>query len=444
MQTARSDQEPVAQSTTAGQAKTAKMSALKNRSLRLYFAGQIVSMVGTWMQQMALSWLIYRLSNSPFMLGLVGFASQAPSLLLTPFAGIVADRTNRHRMILITQTLSMVQAGLLAALVFMGEPQLWQLVVLCAVLGIITAFDLPARQTFLVDMLENNEQLASAIGINSSINTLTRLIGPFVAGLFVAWAGEGLCFTVNALSYIAVIAALLFVKSKQPPITPAKHNALAQLKEGFQYTFGFAPIRELVLLIAAIGLVAMPFVVLLPAFAKDVFHGNASTLGFLTGASGAGSLVGALFLASRQETEQLGKRIIVGCALFGFGLIAFGLSTSFMVSLAVVTVIGFGSMIVMAGSNTLLQTIVDPDKRGRVMSFFLMAFMGLAPFGSMAAGSLATVIGVGATVVIAGVCTVILALLFASRVTKIHENALRLTLEKSINAADSEMTIMQS
>ena len=208
---------------------------------------------------MALSWLIYRLTNSPFMLGLIGFTSQAPSLLVTPFAGIIADRANRHRLLITTQALAMVQAALLAALVLTGHTQLWQLIALSAVLGIITAFDMPARQTFIVDMLDNKEQLASAIGISSSINTATRLVGPFVAGLFVAWAGEGVCFLANAMSYVAVIVALLFVKSNQRPKTPSKTGALSQLKEGFAYTIGFTPIRDLICMSLCLDSSAMPF-----------------------------------------------------------------------------------------------------------------------------------------------------------------------------------------
>ena len=416
----------------------------KCRNLQLYFSGQIVSMIGTWMQQMALSWLIYRLTNSAFMLGVVGFASQAPALLLTPFAGIVADRVNRHRLIIITQTLSLVQAGLLAALVFSGQPQLWQLIALSAFLGIIGAFDMPTRQTFLFDMLESKEQLSSAIGINSSITTLTRLIGPFVAGVAVARAGEGMCFLINALSYIAVIAALLFVKSKQvQDAANAKQDALVQLKEGFTYAFGFPPIRNLITLLALVGLFSMPFAVLMPAFAKDVFHGDASMLGLLTAASGAGSVVGAVFLGSRKG-QGLGKWVAIGCALFGIGLIGFGFSKSLFLSVPLLATIGFGSMVVMAGSNTLIQTIVDADKRGRVMSIFIMAFMGTAPFGCMVAGALANVIGSGNTVVASGCITLLLAFIFASRLGTIQQQAGTVQVNEGITEADSELKIMNS
>jgi len=416
--------------------------AWQNKNLQLYFAGQVVSLVGTWMQQMAMSWLIYRLTNSPFMLGFVGFASQAPSLFLAPFAGIVADHTNRHRLLLITQTLCMLQAALLACLVWTGQTQLWQLISLAAVLGMITAFDLPTRQSFLVDMLDDKEQLASAIAINSSINTFTRLIGPFVAGLFVAWAGERICFLVNAVSYVAVIVALLFVKAQQRSTGSSQKKPLLQLKEGFKYATGYAPIRDLIALLALIGMFTMPFTILMPAFAKDVFHGNASTLGFLTGAAGAGSLVAALFLTSRKGTGELSKWIIIGCSLCGMALIALGSSTNLLLSLLAVAVVGFGSMIALAASNTVIQTIVDEDKRGRVMSFFIMAFMGLAPFGCMVAGTLASAIGPGKTVIVNGIFTLIIAAVFSARVMNIHLGVTAAEIEKGLSETDDEMRVV--
>ena len=416
--------------------------AWKNRNLQLYFTGQVISLVGTWMQQMALSWLVYRLTNSTFMLGVIGFTSQAPSLFLTPIAGIVADRTNRHRLVLITQVLFMLQAAILAALVWTNHAQLWQLIVLSACLGAITAFDLPTRQTFLIDMLDDDEQLMSAMSINSSINTLTRLVGPFLAGLFVTWAGEGMCFFANALSYIAVIAALLFVKANQPVTPVTKKNSLAQLKEGFFYTIGFKPIRDLIVLLAMIGFFAMPFVVLLPAFARDVFHGNATTLGYLNGAAGAGSLVGALFLSSRKGTKDLSRWIMLGCVMYGLGLIIFGFSSFLPLSLLAVAVIGFSSMTVLAGSNTVIQTIVDKDKRGRVMSFVVMAFLGFSPFGAMAAGALANYIGVGTTVAATGIVTLALGIIFGTRITRIHLYVKSAEIKQGIAEEEVEMSVV--
>jgi MFS family permease len=314
--------------------------------------------------------------------------------------------------VIITQILAMLQAFALSALVLTGHAQLWQLVVLSAFLGIITAFDLPSRQTFLVDMLDSREQLPGAISINSSINTLTRLVGPFVAGLFISWTGEGICFLVNALSYVAVVVALFFVKANQPPQAKHKQKPMAQLKEGFTYAFGFPPIRALLLFLALIGLFSMPITVLMPAFAKDIFHGNAATLGFLTAASSAGSVLGAVFLGSRKGPAQILKLLLAGFFIFGLGLLGFGLSTSMIWSLPMLVATGFGGMVVLAGSNTLLQTIVEEDKRGRVMSIFIMTFLGLAPFGCMVAGALAGQIGASTTVVISGVITVILGFAF--------------------------------
>jgi MFS family permease len=416
----------------------------KNRNLQLYFSGQTVSLIGTWVQQLALGWLVYRLTNSTFMLGLMGFTSQAPALFVTPFAGIVADRVNRHRLILITQSLFAVQAALLATLVWMGQVQIWQLVILSAFLGVITAFDLPTRTTFVVDMLDDKEQVASVIGISSSITTLTRLIGPFIAGIFIAWAGEATCFLVNAVSYLAVIAALLFVKANQPQPAPSQKSALEQLKEGLAYTIGFTPIRDLILFLALAGLFTMPFSVLMPAFAKDIFHGNASTLGFLTGAGGAGSVIGALFLSSRKGTKEFSRWIIVGCALCGLGLIIFGLSKFLPLSLLAVTVVGFGSMIMVAGSYTVIQTIVDKDKRGRVMSFLVMAFMGLSPFGAMAAGALANGIGVGYTAAITGICTLALAFIFGTRILRIHLQVTPENIGQGIAEEELEMTVIHT
>ena len=415
-------------------------SAWKNKNLQLYFAGQVISLIGTWMQQMALSWLVYRMTNSPLMLGLVGFSTQIPTLLIAPYAGIVADRTNRHRLVLIIQALSMVQATALAILVSTGHAQLWQLLVLSAFLGCLTAFDLPTRQTFLVDMLDDQEQMASAIGINSSINTSTRLVGPFVAGLFVSWAGEAACFTVNAISYIAVIVALLFIKAKQPAASKTSKNGLAQLKEGISYTLNCEPIRDLILLLALFGLFGMPFAVLMPAFAKDVFHGSASTLGLLSGASGAGSLIGALFLTSRKGLNQLTNLVMAGCTICGLALIAFGASTNLPLSLLAVAIAGFGSMIFMAAGNTVIQTVVDKDKRGRVMSFVVMAFLGMSPFGYMAAGSLASVVGVGKTVMATGAFTIILALIFMTRILRIKSYVTPAEIRAGIAEEDLELT----
>lgn len=310
---------------------------------------------------------------------------------------------------------------------------------LSGMLGVITAFDLPSRQSFLVDMLEDKDQLPIAIGINSSINTSTRLVGPFFAGLLIAGVGEKICFLINALSYLAVIGALLFIKFKPPNSKNVRKSAIAELKEGLFYVLDSALIRNLILFIALIGLFAMSFAVLLPVFARDIFHGNAVTLGFLGGATGLGSVIGALFLTTRSGSKDLGFWITAGCILFGFGLVILGLSKYFLLSLIALVAIGFGSMILFAGSNTVIQTIVDQDKRGRVMSFFIMAFLGLSPIGTACAGAIAHAIGADKTVLINGLATLILAVIFGPRILQIHVNANELATKKGLIEAESEL-----
>jgi MFS family permease len=418
--------------------------AWNNRNLRLYFGGQIISMIGTWMQQMALTWLVYRLTNSLTMLGLMAFATQAPAFFITPFAGIVTDRVQKHRLVVTTQCFAMLQAGILALLVLTGHPQIWQLMVLGAFSGVINAFDLPSRQTFLVEMLDDRSLLPNAIATNSSIVTITRLIGPTLAGVFIAKAGEGMCFAINALSYVAVIGALLFIRTNPPAREKTHKSVTEELKEGFKYAFGFRPLRSLILLMALVSLVGMPFATLLPAFAKDVFHGDASTLGFLTAASGVGALVGALFLASRRGVLGLGRWLVIACAVFGIGLTCFGLSHSLYVAMFFLVFVGFGSMVQMASCNTLIQTIVEEDKRGRVMSIYTMAFVGLAPFGSLVAGGLASKIGASETVLISGILSILLAVGFASRLRLIRQDVRPIYVERGILTAERELKVMNS
>ena len=418
--------------------------AWNNPNLRLYFGGQIISMIGTWMQQMALSWLAYRLTNSLTILGLMAFVTQAPSFFLTPFAGIVTDRVQKSRLVIITQASAMVQAGVLAWITLTGHPQMWQLLVLGGFAGVINAFDLPSRQTFLVEMLDDKKLLPNAIATNSSIVTLTRLIGPTVAGIFIARAGEGMCFLINALSYIAVIGALLLIRTNAVIRESSGKSVIAELKEGFSYAFGFRPLRALILLMALISLVGMPYTTLLPAFAKDVFHGDASTLGFLTGATGVGSLAGALLLASRKGVLGLGRWIVIACSTFGLGLFGFGFCHSLWPAMFFLLLTGFGGMVQMASCNTLIQTLVDEDKRGRVMSIYTMAFVGLAPFGSLMAGSLATKIGTSETVLISGILSLFLAAGFASRLRLIRQDARPVYIERGILSAERELKVMNT
>jgi MFS family permease len=388
--------------------------ALRHRNFRLFLGGQIISLAGTWMQQVALSWLIYRLTRSPFLLGLVGFAGLMPSLLLAPFAGVWADHGNRRRILIATQTLAMVQALLLAALVLSGRVSVAQVLVLSVFLGLVNGVDIPTRQAFLVEMVTGRADLANAIALNSSVFNAARLVGPAVAGLMIGLVGEGMVFLLNGLSYVAVIAALFTMRLGPQARSGRPTEPMGrQLAEGFRYAFGFPPIRALILLVAVVSLMGVPFTVLMPVFATEVLHGGARTLGFLMAASGVGALAGALYLASRTTVSGLGHVILTAVALFGTSLVGFGLSRHEWLSMAALLGAGLGMMVQMASSNTVLQTIVDDDKRGRVMSFYAMAFMGMVPFGSLLAGLLAGRIGAPRTVILGGLACLLAAAAFA-------------------------------
>lgn len=389
--------------------------AFRHRNFRLFFSGQAISLIGTWMQRVALSWLVYRLTDSAFALGLVSFMSQFPSFLLAPLGGVLADRWDRRRLVIITQVLFMLQAAVLAALVLAGSITVWQIVVLATVLGTITGFDIPARQSLLVELVEGPEDLANAIALNSSFFNAARLIGPAVAGVLIGWVGEGLVFAADAVSYIAVLAGLLAIELP-PRARPAERTpVLRTLREGFSYSFGFAPIRAILILLAMLSLLGMPYVVLMPIFASDILRGGPGTLGFLVSAAGLGALGGALYLAARSTVRGLGKVILACSTIFGIGLIAFAVSRSVWLSGLMLLATGFGMMVATASSNTILQTIVDDDKRGRVMSLYTMAFMGMAPFGGLIAGTLASRIGASNTVLVGGLAVLAVGGWFAWR-----------------------------
>ena len=395
--------------------------ALRHRNFRLFFCGQSLSLIGTWMQRVALSWLVYRLTNSPFLLGIVGFSGQIPTFLLAPFAGILADQWNKKRMVIMTQSLATAQAFILSFLVLTGLITFWQILILSVFLGIINAFDIPTRQAFLVEMVEEKEDLGNSIALNSSIVTGARLFGPSIAGILIALVGEGVCFLLNGISYLAVIAALLAMKIPPRISKPIRSRGLGGMKEGFIYAFGFTPIRVILLLLALVSLVGMPYAVLMPVFAKNILHGGPHALGFLMGAAGLGALIGAFYLASRNTVLGLGRMILLGACIFGMGLIAFSFSHVLWLSLICMLMAGFGQMIQIASSNTILQTIVDDDKRGRVMSFFAMSFMGMMPFGSLLGGYVAGKIGAQVTVTIGGMACLAGAAFFAVRLPKIRE-----------------------
>jgi MFS family permease len=395
---------------------------LRYRNYRLFFGGQLISLIGTWMQQVALTWLVYRLTNSAFLLGVVGFASQIPAFLLSPLAGVIADRMNKHRIVIATQILSMAQAAVLTILTLTGNISVWYIIPLSVVLGLANAFDIPTRQAFLVEMIENKEDLGNAIALNSSMFNGARLIGPSIAGLVIAMFGEGICFLLNALSYIAVIAALMKLKIR-PKI---KHDdepgrIMERLKEGFRYAYGFPPIRSILMLLALVSVMGMPFTVLTPIFAKDILHGGPRTLGFLVGATGLGALSGALILASRRSVRGLSSWIPIAAATFGVGLVAFSLSRTVWLSVILLFIVGFGMMVQMASSNTILQTISEDDKRGRVMSFYTMSFMGMVPFGSLLAGTLAGTIGAPITLLLSGIACILAAIVFAMKLPSLRK-----------------------
>lgn len=377
--------------------------ALRSRNYRLFFGGQIVSLTGTWMTNVATSWLVYRLTGSALLLGVVGFASQLPTFLLLPFAGLYVDRCNRHHLLIATQVLAMIQSFALAALTLTHHITISWLLVLSVFQGLINAFDMPCRQAFVVQMVDKKD-LGNAIALNSSMFNAARIVGPAVGGALIAIVGEGGCFLVDGVSYLAVIAALLAMTL--PAVAAASRvqaRPMNQFKEGFAYAVKSRPIRSLLILIALVSLMGVPYMVLMPVFAGVVLKGTSHTLGFLMTAAGAGALIGALWLASRKSVLGLGRVIPRATATFGFGLIAFSFSRNLWMSMVFLVIAGGGFMVQMAASNTILQTIVEDDKRGRVMSLFVMAFMGTAPFGSLLAGGLSQKIGVPHTLLIAGV-----------------------------------------
>lgn len=385
--------------------------------------------MGTWMQRIAMSWLVYRLTDSAFLLGFVGFTGQLPIFILTPFAGVLADRWNRRRIILITQTLAMLQAFILAGLVLTETIAVWHIILLGIFLGIVDAFDMPMRQSFLVEMVEDRRDLGNAIALNSSMLNGARLVGPSVAGILIASVGEGMCFLLNGISYIAVIASLLSMEIRPKKMGASRTPIWGGLKEGFSYAYRFTPIRSVLLLIALVSLTAMPYTVLMPVFARDILHGGSHTLGFLMGASGVGALVAAFYLAARKDVSGLERWNGLSAAIFGIGLIAFSLSRYFWVSLFLMLLTGFGMMVQHAGSNTILQTVVDEDKRGRVMGLYAVGFRGMMPFGSLLAGSLASRIGAPKTLIIGGAACIIGSLLYAKNLRKWPKGSYSLSKE---------------
>jgi MFS family permease len=366
--------------------------ALRHRNFRLFFGGQTISLTGTWMTRIATSWLVYRLTGSALLLGTVGFAGQIPAFLVAPFAGVWVDRLDRRKVLVWTQTLAMIQSFVLAALTLSGHITVGLILVLSVMQGLINAFDMPGRQAFMVQMVGDRADLGNAIAINSSMVNMARLIGPSLAGMVIAATNEGWCFLIDGISYIAVIASLVMMRLDARAVLRAATSTLYELKEGWSYVSGFLPIRTILLLFAVVSLMGMPFVVLMPIFAAQVLHGGPHTLGFLMGAMGVGALISALSLAARKSVRGLIRMIPLAAVVFGLGLVGFGVSNFYWLSMLMVTVAGAGMMQGMAASNTIIQTLVHEDKRGRVMSYYTMAFVGMAPFGSLLAGAMAHVI----------------------------------------------------
>ena len=399
--------------------------ALGYRNFQLFAGGQLISLIGTWMQNIAQAWLVYRLTGSSLLLGTVGFCSQFPILVLGPVTGIVADRVNRHRIVIATQTASMLLAGILAGLTLTHRVQVWQVIALAALLGCVNAFDIPARQTFLMDMV-GREQLMSAIAINSSMFNSARVIGPAIAGVLVAYIGEGWCFFANAVSYLAVIAGLLMMKLGPLNREPTTASPWEHIAEGFRFVRQTSPILAPLLMLAVVSLVAMPFTVLMPIFADRILHGGARGLGILMGATGAGAVLGALTVASRTSIRGLGRLIAIAAAGFAMSLLAFSVSRWFWASVAMLVPVGYFMMLQMTCTNTLIQSLSPDRLRGRVMAVYSMMFMGMTPFGSFFAGAIAEKAGAPLTVAFGALGCLAATGIFARSLSGIRRDARRL------------------
>jgi len=407
--------------------------ALRHRNYRLFFSGQSVSLVGTWITRIATLWLVYRLTGSALLLGIVGFCGQIPTLLLAPFSGVLVDRWNRHRILVATQVLSMLQSLALAVLALAGIITVTEILVLQVAQGIINAFDTPARQAFVIEMVEQREELPNAIALNSSMVTGSRIIGPTIGGILIAAVGEGWCFMVDAISYLAVIASLLAMRlAAESARRGRRTSAIEELREGVRYVSGFAPARTVLLLLALVSTMGMPYMVLMPAVASGVLHGGPHTLGFLMTASGVGALAGAMYLAARPSVLGLDRAIAIATATFGVGLAAFALSHTLWLSLALLPIAGGGFMVQTASTNTILQTIVDERLRGRVMAFYAMSFLGTAPIGSLVAGVVASRIGVQMTILLGGLACVAGASWFALELPKLRAMIRPIYVERGI------------
>jgi len=409
--------------------------ALSSRNYRLFFGGQTVSLVGTWITRIATSWLVYRLTGSALLLGIVGFCGQIPTLLLAPFTGVLVDRWDRQRILLVTQVLSLAQSVALAVLTLGGVITVTHVLVLQVVQGIINAFDTPARQAFVVEMVEDRADLPNAIALNSSMVNASRIVGPSVGGIIIAAVGEGWCFAIDAVSYLAVLGSLMAMRLERRARAPKQTRMREELATGFRYVTQFVPVRTALLLLSLVSIMGMPYTVLMPAISTKVLHGGPHTLGFLMTASGAGALCGALYLASRRSVLGLGRVMTLSVIGFGAGLTAFSFSRVEWLSLLILPTVGAGMMVTMAATNTIIQTVVEEDLRGRVMAFYTMAFLGTAPIGSLIAGVAADRIGSQRTILLGGLSCIVAGLWFAARLPKLRELVRPIYVERGILSA---------
>jgi MFS family permease len=408
------------ESASSGGALSHAWRALRHRNFQLFFVGQSISVIGNWMTKLAITWLVYRLTHSALLLGIVGFAGQIVSFLLGPLAGVWVERVDRRKLLVCTQAAAAVQSLALAGLTLAHVINLQEILALAALQGLINAFDMPGRQSFLVQMVEDRQDLSNAIAINSSMANGARLIGPAIAGLLIGAVGEGWCFLLDGLSYLAVIASLLLMRLQPREGLPGTSSMLEQMREGWDYVRTFRPVRSILLLFALVSLMGYPYSVLLPVFANQVLHGGAMTLGWLSAASGVGAMIAALALAVRRSVVGLTRSVQVAAAMLGGALILFGFSQSLWLSLLLMGLAGFGLVQNASASNTIIQSLVPEDKRARVMGYFTMAFFGAAPFGSLLAGMLAHRIGAPHTVVLTGACCIAASLWFTFDLPKVH------------------------
>ena len=415
--------------------------ALRHRNYRLFFGGQTVSLVGTWITRVATSWLVYRLTGSELLLGLVAFAGQIPLLLIAPFGGVLGDRWDRRRILIVTQVLSALQSLALALLVFSDRITVPLLIGLQIVQGVINAFDTPARQAFVVEMVEEPDDLPNAIALNSSMFNASRIIGPTIAGVLIAAVGEAWCFLLDTFSYVAVIFSLLAMRVARRDRSGTRPHMFDELRAGFRYVAGFAPVAALLGQVALVSIMGMPYAVLMPVVAGEVLHGGPHTLGLLMTAVGAGALLGTVYLAARHTVLGLGRVIAVATVTLSVGLIAFSFSNTLAVSLAILPFVGAGMMLQAASANTILQTIVDEKMRGRVMAFYSMAVLGTQPIGSLMAGALADRIGAQRTILAGAVTCLIGGLWFAARRKKLAEYVRPIYVERGILTWEDEASI---